>query len=78
MNTYTIKLGNQYYALGMDLFCENVYQLEAPNHIASIRDGVRGRNIAIQTVCNGYQSFRDALNMAKRGGNYIGMLYPNG
>ena len=80
MNTYTILLDGLFYALGMDLFCENVYALETPSQIAPIPKGtgIKGRNDAIRTVCHGYRNSKDAFHIAKRCGNYVGMLYTNG
>ena len=77
MNTYTIKLDGLYYALGMDTLCDHVYALETPNYIAKLPKGtgVDVRDSAIRTVCYGYKTWKDAFHMAKRGGDYVGMLY---
>lgn len=78
MKTFTILLNGLYYALGMDLLGEHVYALEAPNHIAKVIGGVDARNRAIRSVCYGYTKFTDALHLAQRSGDYIGMLYTEG
>lgn len=81
MSTYTIKLDGLYYACGMDTFAEYVYALEAPCHIAKVRKSknvCEERNMAIRSVCRGYEKWKDAYQVAKRCGKYIGDLFVNG
>ena len=73
MQTFTVYLDGMYYALGMDN--ENVYQLETPNYIAKVGRTIQDRNNAIRSVCYAYATFKDALSIAKRSGNYVGMLF---
>lgn len=73
MSTYTICLSGSYYACGMDLFCSVVYSLTDNRKIENIQT-VAARNKAIKEICKPLRA-KEALQLARRSGNYIGQLY---
>jgi hypothetical protein len=74
-STYIICLAGHYHALAADLFLETVQDLET----GAIRSGIRScddRNRAIMAITRPL-SWRSALDLAQRSGNYVGQLISN-
>ena len=72
-STYIIYLRGTWYALAMDMFCTVVESIDGRAVVDNVRT-VADRNAAIISACAPLPSWRDAYNVARSAGNYIGQL----
>lgn len=73
-STYIICLCGRFHALAADLFLENIQDLESGKTRSGIRTA-EDRDRAILEITRPL-SWRDALDLARRSGKYIGQLIP--
>lgn len=71
MSTYTICLGGMFYAVAMD--CDTIRSLDSSLTVGAV-NSVQERNDAIRAVSRP-MAWKDAYNLARRKGDYIGQLY---
>ncbi|MBP5411198.1 MAG: hypothetical protein J6Y26_04715 [Lachnospiraceae bacterium] len=78
-HTYIIALDGQYYALAADTLVTTIYALGPDRKPDSINaqyftGSVAERNDAIRSICSPH-TWRDAINIARSSGSYVGQLY---
>lgn len=71
--TYIVRLDGDYYAFGANEDMSVVYSLDSPVFIPFIR-GIYDRNRAVMQAARP-MLWKDAINLARREGQYMGQLY---